>query len=141
MNLSLKQKQTHRQWESWQPQVCGEGGRGLDWEFGTSRCKLLFVEWISKRALPYSMDNYIQCPVINQNGKLYIYVYGAAKWFIYIYIYIYVNSKYIWITLLHQKLIQRCKSTILQFFKMCYIYTIKYYSAMRRKEILPFETT
>ena len=22
-----------------------EGGRGLDWEFGISRCKLAYIEW------------------------------------------------------------------------------------------------
>ena len=43
MNLSTKQKQTHRHRE----QTCGcqgEGGRvrrGMDWEFGVGRCKLL----------------------------------------------------------------------------------------------------
>ena len=40
MNLSTKPKQTHRE------QTCGcEGGGGsrgwMDWEFGTSTCKLL----------------------------------------------------------------------------------------------------
>ena len=41
MNLSMKQEQTHRHRE----QTCGcQGvGGGLDWEFGTSRCKLLYV--------------------------------------------------------------------------------------------------
>ena len=44
MNLSMKQKQTHR----YREQTCGcqgEGGRrGMDWEFGVSRCKLLRLE-------------------------------------------------------------------------------------------------
>ena len=39
MNISTKQKQTHRE------QACGcqgeVGGEGLEWEFGISRCKLL----------------------------------------------------------------------------------------------------
>ena len=41
MNLSTKEKQTHRHRE----QTCGcqggEGGSGKDWELGTHRCKLL----------------------------------------------------------------------------------------------------
>lgn len=45
MNLSTKQKQTHRE------QTCGsqgdQGERGrLDWETGTSRCKLLNIKWM-----------------------------------------------------------------------------------------------
>ena len=30
----------------------GEGvGRGVEWEFGVSRCKLLHVEWINNKVL------------------------------------------------------------------------------------------
>ena len=47
------------------------GGRGLDWEFGISRCKLLYIGWINNKVLPYSIGNYIQYPVINHNGKEY----------------------------------------------------------------------
>ena len=25
----------------------------MDWEFGGSRCKLLYIEWINKKVLPY----------------------------------------------------------------------------------------
>ena len=42
MNPSTKQKQTHRHRE----QTCGcQGGDegGMDWEFGISKCKLLFI--------------------------------------------------------------------------------------------------
>ena len=40
MNLSKKRKQTHRHRE----QTCGcQGGEGMDWEFGISRCKLLYL--------------------------------------------------------------------------------------------------
>ena len=42
-------------------------GRGMDWEFGINRCKLLHREWINKVAL-FSTGNYIQYAVINQNG-------------------------------------------------------------------------
>ena len=48
-----------------------EGGGGKDWEFGISRCKLLYRGWISNKVLLYSTGNYIQYPVINHNGKEY----------------------------------------------------------------------
>ena len=39
----------------------GEGvGRGMDWEVGVSRCKLLYIEWINNKILLYSTKNYIQ---------------------------------------------------------------------------------
>ena len=47
------------------------GGGGMDWEFGISRCKLLYIEWINK-VLLYSTGNYFQYPVINHKGKEYI---------------------------------------------------------------------
>ena len=49
----------------------------MDWEFGISRCKLLYIEWINNKVLLYSMGNYSQYPVINHNGKEYekIYIY------------------------------------------------------------------
>ena len=72
MNLSMKQKQTHRQRE----QACGcqereAGGTGRDLEFGVSRSKPLYIEWISNKVLPYSTGNYIQYPAINHDGKEY----------------------------------------------------------------------
>ena len=72
MNLSMKQKQTHRHKE----QTCGYqegvgGGGRMDLEFGISRCKLLYIEWINNKVLLYSTGNYIQYPVINHNGKEY----------------------------------------------------------------------
>ena len=39
--------------------------RGKDWEFGTSRCKLLRIEWINNKILQYTTGKYIQYPVIN----------------------------------------------------------------------------
>ena len=70
MNLSTKEKQTHRHRE----QTCGcqrgsRGGRGIDCEFGVSRCKLLHIEWVDNKVLLCSTGNYIQYPVINDNGK------------------------------------------------------------------------
>ena len=60
MNLSTKQKQTHRHRE----QIRGcQGGRkvgGMDWEFGISRCKLVYIEWVNNKFLLYSPGNYIQ---------------------------------------------------------------------------------
>ena len=80
MNLSTKQKQTHRHRE--QPCGCqgGGGGGGMDWEFGISRCKLVYREWINSKVLLHSTGNYIQYPVISHNGKEYekecIYMYN-----------------------------------------------------------------
>ena len=49
----------------------GEGaGRGMEWEVGISRCKLLYIEWINNKVLLYT-GNYIQYPMINHNGKEY----------------------------------------------------------------------
>ena len=59
----------------------GEGcGGGMEWEFGISRCKLLYIEWIHNKILLYSTGNDIQYSVINHNGKEYekecIYMYN-----------------------------------------------------------------
>ena len=57
----------------------GEGcGGGVEWEFGISRCKLLYRGWINNKVLLYSTGNYIQYPVISHNGKeyeKYIYIH------------------------------------------------------------------
>ena len=45
--------------------------RGMDWEFGVSRCKLLHLAWISNKVQFYNTGNYIQYPVINHNSKEY----------------------------------------------------------------------
>ena len=62
----------------WLPR--GRDGGGKDWEFGISRDKLLFVEWINDKILLHSTGNYIQYPMINHNGKEnekeYIYTYN-----------------------------------------------------------------
>ena len=49
------------------------GGRGMEWEVGVSRCKLLYIEWINNKVLLYSTENYIQYPMINHNGKEYFF--------------------------------------------------------------------
>ena len=51
-----------------------EGGGGMDWEFGISRCKLVYLEWINN-VLLYRTGNYIQYPVINHNGKEYTHTH------------------------------------------------------------------
>ena len=65
MSLSVKQKQTHRLTMAAKRDV-GERG-GVDWEFGISRYKLLHIEWMSIKLLPYSTGNAIQHPVILHN--------------------------------------------------------------------------
>ena len=45
------------------------GKRGMDWEFGVSRCKLLHLEWISNEVLLYSTGNCVQSPAIERNGR------------------------------------------------------------------------
>ena len=48
----------------------------MEWEFGFSRSKLLYIEWINNKVLLYSTGNYIQYIVIDQNGKEYEYMYN-----------------------------------------------------------------
>ena len=67
MIFSTKQKQTHRHRE----QICACQGGGMNWEFGISRCRLLYIEVVNNKVLWYSTGNYIQYPVINHNGKNY----------------------------------------------------------------------
>ena len=85
VNLSVKQKQTHRQRTNRLVVDKGkEGCRGEYWELGISRCKLLYIEWINNKVLLYSTLNCIQCTVIKHNGKDY------EKEYIYIYLYIHI---------------------------------------------------
>ena len=84
MNLSTKQKQTHRHRE----QTCCQGGGrrgGMDWEFGISKCKLLYIEWITNKVLLYSTGSHIQYPIISHNGKEYEKEYTHTHTHIYIY--------------------------------------------------------
>ena len=47
----------------------GEGeGRGMDGEFGVSRCKGLYFQWINNEVLLYSTGNYIQPLGIEYDG-------------------------------------------------------------------------
>ena len=45
-------------------------GREYNLEFGISRCKLVYTEWINNILL-YSTGNYIHYPVISHNEKEY----------------------------------------------------------------------
>ena len=51
----------------------------MEWEFGISRCKLLYIEWMDNKVLLYSTGNYVQYLVINHSGKEYkkecVYIY------------------------------------------------------------------
>ena len=66
-----KIKQTHEHGE----QTCGcQGGGGgegseMDWEFGVSICKLLYLECISNEVLLYSTGNYTQSLVMEHDGR------------------------------------------------------------------------
>ena len=45
-------------------------GRGTDWQFGVSRCKLVYIRWLNSKFPLYSTGNYSQhSAVINLNGK------------------------------------------------------------------------
>ena len=51
----------------------GGGGRGVDWEFGVSRCKLLYLERKSNEVLLSSMGKYNQISwvLVYHDGKEY----------------------------------------------------------------------
>ena len=44
----------------------------MDWEVGISRCKLLYIERINNKVLLYYIENSMQYPMINHNGKEYL---------------------------------------------------------------------
>ena len=52
----------------------------MDWEFGISGCKLVYIEWVNNKVLLCRTRNSIPYPVINQNGMEYnkkrMYVYN-----------------------------------------------------------------
>ena len=78
--------------------------RGIDLELGISRCTLLYREWANNKVLLYSKGSYNQHSMISHNGKEYFKKEC-------IHICITESPCY------KQKLTQRCKSTIFQFFK------------------------
>ena len=63
MILSAKQKQTHGHREEMKlPWGRAWDGPGV-WEF--SRCKLLHLEWMGNKVLPYSTGSYIHIAISN----------------------------------------------------------------------------
>ena len=48
-----------------------QGGRGMDWEFGISRYKLLHLEWMSNEGLLYNTGNCVQSLRIDHDGRKY----------------------------------------------------------------------
>ena len=75
MNLFMNQKQTetHRHGEQTCP--CQEVGveGGMYWDFGNSRCKLLYIRWINKKVPLYNIGSYIQYPVVKHIHTFHIY--------------------------------------------------------------------
>ena len=55
-----------------------EGEEVMDWKFGVSRCKILYIGWINNKVILYSTENNIQYLMTNHSGKEYeenIYIY------------------------------------------------------------------
>ena len=72
----MKQKQTHRQREqTWDRQREWCGG-GMDWEFGISRCKLLYIEWINNKILYIAQGTILSIlrQIIREKNMKNIYV-------------------------------------------------------------------
>ena len=67
MNIHTKQKETQRRRGPTCCQRWGWGGKY--WEFGISRCKLLYIGWVNSKVLLDSTGSYIQYHVINQEWK------------------------------------------------------------------------
>ena len=99
MNLFTKQKQTHRprkQTYTYQIKV----GGGINQEYGFNRDKLLHIKQINNKNLLYSQGTIfkiLQQPIIEKSLKKCIYVYVNLNYFP-----------------LHLKLMQHCKSILLQ---------------------------
>ena len=80
----------------------GKGGWGINQEFGISIYTLLYIKQIISKDLLYSTGNSIQYSVVIYMGK------DSEKEWIYVYMY---NNHFA----VHLKLLQHCKSTILQY--------------------------
>ena len=59
MNLSKEKRQIH----GYGKQTCDCQGRGgdsrMDWEFGFSRCQLLYLEWLSNETVLYITSSHL----------------------------------------------------------------------------------
>ena len=69
MNLSAKQKQTHRHRNRLVFAKEDKGGSRIDWEFGVSGCKLFRLERMGNEVLLYSTGNNIQSLQIDHDGR------------------------------------------------------------------------
>ena len=70
MNLSTKQKHTHR--HRTQTCACRGLGRGMVWEFGLSRCKLVYIEYIKNKVLLHrqgTIFNILESTIMEKNIK------------------------------------------------------------------------
>ena len=131
MNLSMKQKQIHRQRE----ETGGCQAGGMDWEFGTRRCKLLYKGRISNKVLLHSTGNYIQYSVINHHKtktwkRIYIYIY--------IYIYIWITESLCYIAEINTLWINHTPINFSKKKQMWHISTTEYYSTIKKNKIMPF---
>ena len=68
MNLSTKQKQTHRHRKQTYGYQRGSKG-GIKEELWINRYTALHIKKINNKNLLYSTENYTQYPGINHNGK------------------------------------------------------------------------
>ena len=95
MNLSVKQKQTHRHRE----QTHGERG---DWEFVISSTKLSYIEWVNNKVLLYSTGELYSISCDKPNGKqyekecVYTYMYVCICVYMYVYISIWITESLFW---------------------------------------------
>ena len=89
-NTFTKQKQTHIHRKQTYGYQRGKGEGGINQEFGISKYKLPHNKKMNNKVLLYSTGSYVQYPIINYNGKEYIYMNHFA---------------------VYQKLTQHCKST------------------------------
>ena len=71
MNLSTKQKQTHRQ----RKQTCncqgGRGREGMGWTGSLGLVDANYLEWINNEVLLHSTGNYIQSLGVDHDGRYY----------------------------------------------------------------------
>ena len=89
--------------DPWIERTCGCQGGG-DWGYLAKVNKLLYIKWINNKVLLYSTGNYIQYPDKPQWKRI-------SKKNICICVRVYIYLSYFAI---QQKLIQYCKSSILQ---------------------------
>ena len=74
---------------------------GMDWEFEVGRYKLLHLEWIESKVLPYSTGNYI----FNLLGQTIMENNSKKKIHTYMYMYVYI---YVWKIIVKKRYIHIC---------------------------------